>query len=764
MEEPPTDPNLANPANREPLSLEVRLVAMVLGEASDFERAELEAVLATRPDLAVFTRRIAALHRLGEEAWQKPKPGSPWQLSPERRALLLQTFGAPSQTASSAPASDKKKPTRPWRWRPVLLPLAAALLIALIPLLMLPQMRALFSPGPQADARISSREVEHGKAEGQSMENAFFVDLSNGATVQESSSLARSRLEAVSSEIPATAPTRPAEPRPTPAPSRGPLAEEETFKTAVRQYSVGPLAGTASNLEIADRDEIDALALQQKDKAKQAGSLRDSSPAVALGGAAPPLHGSPTDSRRRNLIGSDKIELKLQRPTSVSAPVSSLFEKSTADTPTSTFSLHVADVSFRLASEALIQRGERPEPASVRPEEFTAAFDYGDPAPAAGEAVALAQDQSAHPFLPSSLLLRISLRTASEGRAIGQPLNLIVLLDKSGSMERPDRAAAASNALTALNTHLTAVDQLTVVAFDREARLITDRATSETGGRLLLETQQAYGESGTNLENAMRTVNEVAASRQMPGAVNRVLLVTDGVANLGSVIPENLAQPVETLRQQGFAFDVAATGTDPAGDAVLAAMARGGDGRYFAVSPDPAQAEAFSTQLAGAFRPAAKNVKVQIRFNPRRVTGWTLLGFEEHRLNEEDFRDDTVDAAELAATEQGSALYQLQILPDGEGEIGQVSVRFEETASGQMTERTWTIPYDPAAPDFASAPPALQLAAAATLFAEWLRGSATGGLVDLETLQRVRPRVRERYPADKRVQELFDMLGRAAEL
>lgn len=151
--------------------------------------------------------------------------------------------------------------------------------------------------------------------------------------------------------------------------------------------------------------------------------------------------------------------------------MSALKSVAPAAEPVSTFSLHVSDVSFRLAAEAIPDRNQPPPPELIRPEEFASAFDYGGPAPAGGEPVALAQSQSAHPFLPEPNPLRVSLRTAAAGRAAGRPLSLTVLLDNSGSIEHPDRAGAARTAIRALAAKLTSGDRVTLMTFDREARL-----------------------------------------------------------------------------------------------------------------------------------------------------------------------------------------------------------------------------------------------------------------------------------------------------
>ncbi len=120
-------------------------------------------------------------------------------------------------------------------------------------------------------------------------------------------------------------------------------------------------------------------------------------------------------------------------------------------------------------------------------------------------------------------------------------------------------------------------------------------------------------------------------------------------------------------------------------------------------------------QIAGALRPSAKNVKVQVEFNPKRVGRYKLLGFEKHLLKQEDFRNDKVDAAEMAAAEAGVAIYQFEAKPDGEGDVGSVSVRFRDLSTGQMIENRWPIPYEADAPRCDQAAPSLRIATSAAL-------------------------------------------------
>ena len=234
------------------------------------------------------------------------------------------------------------------------------------------------------------------------------------------------------------------------------------------------------------------------------------------------------------------------------------------------------------------------------------------------------------------------------------------------------------------------------------------------------------------------------------------MLFTDGAANLGNADPARLAEKVKALRQKGIAFDIAGIAADGLNDELLGELARNGNGRYYVVGKGAD--ENFAKQLAGAFRPAAENVKVQVRFNPERVGRYKLIGFEKDRLKTEDFRNDAVDAAELAAEEAGVAVYQVEPLPGGNGELGEVSVRFRDTAKGEMVERTWTIPHDANAPAFDRATPPMQLAVLSMLAAEKLRGGPLAEAIDFKQLVAPRATVKQFYGNNGRAAEVLHMI------
>ncbi|HEY4247749.1 MAG TPA: von Willebrand factor type A domain-containing protein [Lacunisphaera sp.] len=443
-----------------------------------------------------------------------------------------------------------------------------------------------------------------------------------------------------------------------------------------------------------------------------------------------------------------------QTPVPTVAPV----ETSTAKEPVSTFSLHVSDVSFRLAQAALAAN-ESIDPARIRPEEFYNAFNYGDPTPSLAEKVSCRIEQTAHPFLQQRNLVRIAVKVAASGRDTTQPLHLTILLDTSGSMERDDRVAIVQRAMATLVSLLGANDRITLIGFARQPSLLAESIAGDQSKQILDLIAHVPPEDGTNLEEALKLGGELARRQFEATAQNRIVLLTDGAANLGNANPAQLSATIEKLRQQGIAFDACGVGFDGLDDSMLENLTRKGDGRYYVLNSPEAADAGFAHQLAGAFRPAAENVKLQVRFNPTRVGHYRLIGFEHHRLREEDFRNDKVDAAELAAEEAAVAVYQVEPLPQGDGDLGEVFVRFRDAASGNMVERSWTLSYDPQAPAFDRATPSMQLAGVAALLAEKLRGGPVADAIKLGDLAPVINTLRSHYASEPRVQELITMFG-----
>jgi Mg-chelatase subunit ChlD len=451
----------------------------------------------------------------------------------------------------------------------------------------------------------------------------------------------------------------------------------------------------------------------------------------------------------------DRAPTNVRTPPPIPQP-----EIQTAANTFSTFSLNVSDVSFKLAAASL-EQGQMPEPGSIRTEEFINAFDYRDPEPAPGVPVAFAVERARYPFAHNRDLLRFSLKTAAAGRQAGRPMNIVLLLDSSGSMERADRVRIVQQALRVLASQLQPQDKLSVVTFSRTPRLWVDGIPGSQAGEVAQGLGGLTPEGGTNLEEAMNLAYNTAARHYLANGVNRVVLLTDGAANLGNVQPEALKQKVETNRRQGIALDCFGVGWEGYNDDLLEVLSRNGDGRYgFINSPEEAATE-FAGKLAGALKVAASDVKVQVEFNPKRVTSYRQVGYAKHQLTKEQFRDNAVDAAEIAAQEAGNALYTVEVNPAGEGPLATVRVRYKIPGTGDYREQEWAVPFTGNVLSLDQSSAAMRLAATASAFSEWLATSPFAGQVTPDSLLRYLSGVPAVYGADTRPARLESMIRQA---
>lgn len=423
----------------------------------------------------------------------------------------------------------------------------------------------------------------------------------------------------------------------------------------------------------------------------------------------------------------------------------------------STFSLNVTDVSFQLAAVSL-EKGSLPDPATIRVEEFLNAFQYHDPEPAPGVPIGFTWERAVSPFAHNREFLRFAIRTGTRGREAARPLHVVLLLDNSGSMERADRAQVVRHALSTISRLLKAEDRLSVVTFARTPQLRLEAVSGKQLSDLPTQLGGLTPEGGTNLEEALKLAYATASRHFIAAGNNRVVLLTDGAANLGDVLPESLKTSVESWRQRGVALDCFGIGWEGLNDALLETLARHGDGRYgFLNSPDDADTT-FATQLLGALQVAASDVKVQVEFHAQRVSLWRQIGYAGHQLTQQQFRDNTVDAAELASSESGNALYVVQVDPNGSGPMATVRVRFRSPGTQQYREHAWIVPYVGAAPTLDQTPPRMRLAACASSFGEWLAGNefATEVTTDrLLALLRDVPTAFAPDPAPKRLESMI---------
>ena len=426
----------------------------------------------------------------------------------------------------------------------------------------------------------------------------------------------------------------------------------------------------------------------------------------------------------------------------------------------STFSIDVDTASYTV-SRNYLNRGFLPPPEAVRVEEFVNFFDYAYPPPEKGT-FAVYGEYARNPFRPGTELLKIGVKGMRLGREKKQTAVLTFVLDTSGSMNTPDRLDLAKQAMKLLVERLAPGDRVALVAFDSHARLILEHVPAGAKPRIFAAIDSLQTSGSTHLEEGITLAYEVAARGFRSGGANQVILLSDGVANLGSGAAEEILKKVEQYRRQGIYCSVFGLGLGNYDDTMLVTLADKGNGSYRFLDSLAEAKRVFVDDLAATLHQIAGDVKIQVEFNPRRVSQYRQLGYEKRQLKTEDFRNDAVDAGEVGSGQSVTALYDLQLQGDEREPLATVLVRYRNLATGAVEEIERPLTREQAIPQFDKADPRFRLAAGVAEFAELLRGSpyAAGSSYE-ETAKILRPVALE-LNLDQKVQELLRLVQAAA--
>ncbi|MFC0279272.1 von Willebrand factor type A domain-containing protein [Falsigemmobacter intermedius] len=362
--------------------------------------------------------------------------------------------------------------------------------------------------------------------------------------------------------------------------------------------------------------------------------------------------------------------------------------KVTAEEPVSTFSVDVDTASWSWIRRSL-RGGVLPDPASVRVEEMINYFPYAYPAPAAEaeEPFSLSLSRFASPWAEGKDLVRIGLQGKLPVVAERPALNLVFLVDTSGSMEGEDRLGLLKTSLSLLLGQLSAEDQVAIVAYAGSAGEVLPPTSAAERGKILgaLNNLQAGGSTagGEGLELAYRLAGQMAGE----GRIGRVLLATDGDFNVGLSDPEDLKAYVSGKRNSGIALSVLGFGRGNLDDALMQALAQNGNGQAAYIDSAEEARKVMVDQAAGALFTIAGDVKLQVEWNPAVVAEYRLIGYETRALSRVDFADDKVDAGEIGAGHQVTALYE--ITPVGSAARLSEPLRYGRESLGSSEEAGW---------------------------------------------------------------------------
>ena len=331
---------------------------------------------------------------------------------------------------------------------------------------------------------------------------------------------------------------------------------------------------------------------------------------------------------------------------------------STASAPRSTFSIDVDRASYSNVRRFLTS-GQRPPRDAVRIEELINYFPYELPAPRGEDPVAISTEVAVAPWNPAHRLVRVGLR----GRPIDveklPPNNLVFLIDVSGSMMSENKLPLLKSAFSLLVNELRSQDRVALVVYAGNAGVVLPPTAGDEKEVILQAIERLEAGGSTAGGAGIRLAYDVAKQSHMAQGNNRVILATDGDFNVGTSSDAELVQLIEQRREQGTFLTVLGFGTGNVKDSKMEKLADKGNGNYAYVDNLTEARKVLVTEMGATLLTVAKDVKLQIEFNPSRVAAYRLLGYENRLLRDEDFKDDTKDAGELGAGHSVTALYEV---------------------------------------------------------------------------------------------------------
>ena len=355
--------------------------------------------------------------------------------------------------------------------------------------------------------------------------------------------------------------------------------------------------------------------------------------------------------------------------------------------PLSTFSIDVDTASYANARRFL-NDGRLPPPDAVRLEEFINYFHYDYEGPTDSTPFATHTELTECPWSPDHWLLRIGLK-GKEIEIDRRPAsNLVFLIDVSGSMDDENKLPLLKNALRLLVGQLTENDRLAIVVYAGGSGVILPsvRGTEKTRIVAALDGLEAGG--STHGSAGIQDAYEMAVQHFIPGGTNRVILATDGDFNVGVTNEGELTRLIEEKAKTGVFLSVLGFGQGNYKDSTMEKLADQGNGNYAYIDTLHEGRKVLVEQLTGTLITIAKDVKIQVEFNPAKVQSYRLLGYENRLLRAEDFNDDRKDAGEIGAGHTVTALYELVPVGADENSAGRASAvdELKYQSAGELTE------------------------------------------------------------------------------
>jgi Ca-activated chloride channel homolog len=370
-----------------------------------------------------------------------------------------------------------------------------------------------------------------------------------------------------------------------------------------------------------------------------------SSPAmVANYCCPPPVYQQPTNTERYQHMDDNPVHLVKEQPVS-------------------TFSIDV-DTGAYANVRRFLNDGQLPPQDAVRVEEMINYFDYRYAPPTSRDVpFRVATEVAPAPWNPQALLMKIGIKGFEVAAAERPPANLVFLIDVSGSMQSPDKLPLLKNAFRLLTDQLTARDRVSMVVYAGSSGVVLEPTPGDQKHKIRAAIDRLEAGGSTNGAEGIERAYQLAHDAQIKGGINRVVLATDGDFNVGVVNFEALVDMAERQRASGVAITTLGFGTGNYNDQLLERLADAGNGNYAYVDTLSEARKVLVTELSSTLFTIAKDVKIQVEFNPATVLEYRLIGYENRMLAREDFNNDKVDAGDIGAGHRVTALYE--VIPVG---------------------------------------------------------------------------------------------------
>jgi Ca-activated chloride channel homolog len=382
----------------------------------------------------------------------------------------------------------------------------------------------------------------------------------------------------------------------------------------------------------------------------------------------------------------------------------------TAQDKLSTFALDVDTGSYTAVRNYILNGGSLPPAGMVRPEEFINYFRYGYKVPDQ-DAFGLYVDSAPSPFNQNTHIVRVGVQAKK-------------VIDVSGSMDQPDRLPLVKEALRLLVDELRPNDKVGIVIYGSEARLVLEHTSLQDKGKILSAINTLENEGSTNAEAGLKLGYELASKGFKVDGINRVVLCSDGVANVGATSPDAIRAAIREYSEQGVYLTTVGFGMGDYNDYLMEQLADDGDGQYAYVDSLAEAKRIFVENLTGTLQVVAKDAKIQVDFNPGIVKRYRLIGYENRDVADEDFRNDKIDAGDIGAGHTVTALYEVELTAQAEaGDALTVQMRYLDPKSKQATEIARPFALSLFGKSFDAADARFRLAVSVAAFAETLKGS-----------------------------------------